>query len=94
MSYKEKIVKVEGDDKGVFLFTLSTCMWCRKTKKFLKELGVGHDYIDVDLLEGGEKEKAKKEMKKYYDEMSFPLIVINGKSMVGHDEEKIREALE
>ena len=47
----------EGDHRGkVLLFTLSTCVWCRKTKRLLEELKVAYDYIDVDLLEENEQQ--------------------------------------
>jgi len=36
------VVKVEGEKRGhrVFLYTLSTCGWCKRTKEFLRENGV------------------------------------------------------
>ncbi|MCX7039766.1 MAG: glutaredoxin family protein, partial [Spirochaetes bacterium] len=32
------------------MYTLSTCMWCRMAKNLLRDLGVGYEYVDVDLL--------------------------------------------
>ena len=40
------------------LYALSTCVWCRRTKQLLDQLGVEYDYVDVDLLEGGDKTTA------------------------------------
>ena len=31
----------------IFLFALSTCVWCKKTKKLLDQFGVKYDYADV-----------------------------------------------
>ena len=71
---------IKGKKMGeVFLYTLSTCIWCKKTKALLKELGVDFTYEDVDLLEGEESEKAENEMEKYTGNPSFPLIIIDGK---------------
>lgn len=36
------------------LYALSTCVWCKKTKKLLTELGVDFSYVYVDLLKGEE----------------------------------------
>ncbi|MFQ5905703.1 MAG: glutaredoxin family protein [bacterium] len=42
---------VEGKKKGdVLLYALSTCGWCRKTKRLLEKLRVEYDYVYVDLL--------------------------------------------
>ncbi|HDR74358.1 MAG TPA: glutaredoxin family protein [Methanoculleus sp.] len=85
---------VDGDDRGdVLLYALSTCQWCRKTKELLIELGVAFDYIYVDLLEGSELETVFEEVKTYNPRVSFPTLVINGRSIAGFQEEAIREAL-
>jgi glutaredoxin len=87
---------VKGRKMGeVFLYTLSTCIWCKKTKALLRELGIDFTYEDIDLLEGSESEKADAEMDKYSDNPSFPLIIIDGKKFhSGFDEEKIRKRFE
>ncbi|MGL4370372.1 MAG: glutaredoxin domain-containing protein, partial [Spirochaetota bacterium] len=60
------VIKVEGKDRGdFFLYALSTCIWCRKTKAFLSESGAAYSYVFVDELEGEEKEKVKEEIKKW-----------------------------
>ena len=84
---------VKGKNKGkIMLYTLSTCIWCKKTKALLKELGVEYSYEDVDLLEGEDEEKADAEMKKYSDNVSFPLIIIDGKFFCcGFEEDKLRK---
>jgi len=90
------MVHVEGKNAGkIILYALSTCGWCRKTKDFLRELGVTFEYIDTDLLMGKEKEDIRKEVKKWNPTCSFPTLVINNQHcIVGFDKDKIREALE
>jgi glutaredoxin len=87
--------QVAGSDRGqVRLFTLSTCIWCKKTKALLKDLDVAYQYVDVDLLEGAEREKALEELKRYNPLCSFPSLVVgSGPCIIGYDEQKIREAL-
>ena len=87
---------VDGEDRGkVILYALSTCGWCRKTKNLLNELGVEYYYIDVDLLQGKNKENARKKVMEWNPQCSFPTLVINDENcIIGFDEEKIRGALE
>jgi glutaredoxin len=80
--------------KKVFLYTLSTCSHCRATKRFLSEQGITYEFIDVDLLEGEEKQRILDEVIKYNPNRSFPTIIIGDKVIVGHNEQAIREALE
>lgn len=90
-----KIEQVEGENKGkIMLFALSTCGWCKKTKKFLEELGVKYSYVFVDLLEEDDRNKTIEEIEKWNPRCSFPTIVINDKKcVVGFKEEEIKEAL-
>ncbi|MBN2621650.1 glutaredoxin family protein [candidate division WOR-3 bacterium] len=86
---------VNGDDRGhIMLYALSTCIWCRKTKRLLSALGVMYDYIDVDLLDEKEQTLVKKEIKKWNPRISFPTLVINDTScVIGYDEAEIKENL-
>jgi glutaredoxin len=91
-----KIEHVNGENRGkVLLYALSTCGWCRKTKEFLKKLGVEYSYIYVDLVEESEKDKVIENVKKFNPRCSFPTIVINDKKcIVGYKEDEIREVLD
>jgi glutaredoxin-like protein NrdH len=86
---------VNGNDKGaIMLYTLSTCIWCKKTKALLADLGVAYDYTDVDLLNGLERNQAENEIRRWNPQCSFPTLVIGDKScIIGYDESKIREAV-
>jgi glutaredoxin-like protein NrdH len=86
---------VDGDDRGsIRLFALSTCGWCRKTKKLLGDLGVAYDYIDVDLVTGDEQDKVMDEVRRYNPRCNFPTLVIGeDRCVIGFNEEETREAL-
>jgi glutaredoxin-like protein NrdH len=90
-----EINHVNGNDKGaIMLYTLSTCIWCRKTKALLAELGVAYDYVDVDLLGGSDRAQAESEIGRWNPQCSFPTMVIGNQScIVGYDESKIRQTL-
>ncbi len=91
-----EINKVEGTDRGkIFLYALSTCVWCRKTKKLLDSLGVEYSYVYVDKLEGENRNKRIEQLKKWNPRGSFPTIVFNDeKCIVGFKEDEIKKELE
>jgi glutaredoxin-like protein NrdH len=79
----------------VTFYGLSTCIWCRKTRNFLEELGVTFDFVYVDLIHGREREEVKEQVRQWNPAVSFPTIVIdNEQSVTGFKPEKIKEALE
>lgn len=86
---------VPGKDAGkVLLYALSTCVWCKKTKRFLQEQGVGYEYIDVDTLAPEEQESVKTEIKRWNPRFNFPTVVVNdSRCVVGYDEDKLKEVL-
>lgn len=87
---------VDGEDKGkVKLFALSTCVWCRKTKKLLDSLNVAYDFVYTDLLDSDERNEVLDEVEKWNPRCSFPTVVIdNKKVIIGFKENQIKEALE
>jgi len=90
-----KLKQIPGDDRGkIVLYALSTCVWCKKTKRLLEEHGVGYSFVDVDQLEGQEKEETMDQLKKWNPKISFPTLVIDDKNcIVGYREDQIKEAI-
>jgi glutaredoxin-like protein NrdH len=89
------VVHIPGRKSGhIMLYALSTCGWCRKTKKLLDDLGVEYDYEYVDQLRGDEKEEVIRKVTKWNPSCSFPTVVIdNKKCVIGYKEDEIKEAL-
>ncbi|MGB2805244.1 MAG: glutaredoxin family protein [Candidatus Zixiibacteriota bacterium] len=90
-----KLKQVSGEDRRkVVLFALSTCGWCKKTKRLLNDLGVAYSYVDVDQAEEDEKAEAVEQLKKWNPRSSFPTLVIDDKRcIVGFKEDEIKEAV-
>lgn len=90
-----EIKHVDGQKRGsVLLYALSTCVWCKKTKKLLNGLGIAYDYIDVDLLDAEEKEEIRQKVRRWNPRGSYPVIVIDEtESIIGFDPDKINEVL-
>jgi glutaredoxin len=75
------------------VYSLSTCSHCSATKKMLTACAVSYEFTDVDLLSGEERVAILDELRKINERCSFPTIIIGDTVIVGHKEEKIREAL-
>lgn len=88
--------KIEGKNKKhkVFLYTLSTCGWCKMTKQYLKDNGVAYEYLDVDTCSKEEQKEAVEDLKKRNAPVAFPAIIINDKTLIsGFKKDALAEAL-
>jgi glutaredoxin len=91
-----KTTKVLGGKNRhkVFMYAISTCAWCKKTKKFLKDNDVEYEYVDVDLTTDEEHEKIREDIINKGGEPSYPTIIVDNKIVItGFREDKIKEAL-
>jgi glutaredoxin-like protein NrdH len=78
----------------VMMYALSTCAWCRRTKRFLNESGVEYDFVDVDLLDTDERAAKKAELKQWNPNGSYPTVVVDDEHVVvGFNKDKLREVL-
>lgn len=77
----------------VILYALSTCPYCRMTRKYLEENDVAFDLTEVDLLEGTERADAIATVKELSGGTSFPVLIIDGEVIVGFNKKKIKEML-
>jgi glutaredoxin-like protein NrdH len=90
-------VKVEGKNNRhrVLMYAISTCAWCKMTKKFLKDNDVEYEYVDVDLASDEDHEKIREDVASKGAEPSYPTIIVDGKTVItGLRKDKIKEALE
>ncbi|MGA1864024.1 MAG: glutaredoxin family protein [bacterium] len=78
---------------SVKMYSLSTCIHCKATKKLLNDCNVKYEFTDVDLLEGKERAAILEDIKKLNPDCSFPTIVIGDKVIVGYKEDEIKETL-
>jgi glutaredoxin len=78
---------------AVCIYALSTCSWCRKTKQFLNEHGVGFDSVDVDLLPRRERHAALDRVLDLSGGRLFPVVVVGEQVVVGHNPKRLAELL-
>ncbi|MDD5265133.1 MAG: glutaredoxin family protein [Candidatus Bipolaricaulis sp.] len=75
-------------------YGLSTCVWCRKARQLLEELGVPFEYVYVDLLTGQERDSVVGELTRLGLGETFPTLVIDGRTcIVGFKPDEIRRTL-
>ena len=83
----------------VHLYALSTCPYCRMTKKYLDENEIAYELTEVDLLEGAPgdletpKGAAAAEVKRLSGGTSFPVLVVGEVVVVGFNKGAITKAL-
>jgi glutaredoxin len=69
--------------KKVSMYTLSTCPWCRKTKKFFAERNVPFTYIDYDLADEATQERISQELDAA-GATGFPFVKIGDEVVSGY----------
>ena len=78
----------------IMVYALSTCPYCKMTKKFLDEKGVEYEHTEVDLLEGEEREQVIAKVKELSGGVSFPVIVLDdGEVIVGFNKVRLEKAV-
>jgi len=90
-------VKVTGKNNKhkVLMYAISTCAWCKMTKKFLNENDVEYEYVDVDLASDEDHEKIREDIISKGGDPSYPTLIVDNKTVItGFRKDKIEEALE
>jgi len=77
----------------VKVFALSSCPYCRMTRKYLDDNDVAYDAVEVDTLEGQERTDSVDEVKRLSGGASFPVVVIGDEVIVGFNKKRIKELL-
>ena len=81
-------------DNNVTIVTLSTCMWCKKCKRFLQDNDMKYQYIDVDKIPPEDKSKILNYLKdNYQSRISYPFLICDNGHVVGYDPEKYKELM-
>ena len=78
--------------KKVTLYTLSTCPWCRKAKKFFADHNIPFTYIDYDLADEATQEKILQELDAA-GATGFPYAKIGNEVISGYQPERYASAL-
>ncbi len=77
----------------ISMYTLSTCPFCRKTKKYFHDRNIPFDYVDYDTSDEKEQERIAADMKKYVGHIAFPFVRIDNEVVVGYNPERYDQLL-
>ena len=78
--------------KKVTVYTLSTCPWCRKTKRFFIERQIPFDCIDYDLADEETQNLIMQELDAEGAD-SFPFVRIGDQAVEGYRPDRWAELL-
>jgi len=90
------ISKVPGKNTKhkVLVYALSTCVWCKMTKQFLKDNDIGFEFIDVDMTEPEEKEQIRQQIQSKGGSLNYPTTIVDDKKVItGFRKDQLKEAL-
>jgi glutaredoxin-like protein NrdH len=91
-----QLSKVSGKNTAhkVLVYALSTCVWCKMTKQFLKDNDVEYEYIDVDLCDEKDKVKVRQHIQSKGGNLGYPTIIVDDDILInGFRKDKLKEAL-
>ena len=88
------IVSGQKNNHKVTIYALSTCAWCKMTKQYLKDNNVEYEFIDVDLLDDNDKNKAHDAITSKGGVLSYPTTIVDNKIVItGFRKDLLKEAL-
>ena len=77
------------------MYIISTCVWCKRTKIFLKDNNIEYEYVDVDLSSRENRETIRKEILKRGGKLTYPAIIIDDKVLInGFRKDEIKERVQ
>ncbi len=78
--------------KKVSMYTLSTCPWCRKTKKYFTEHNVPFEFVDYDLADAPTQDQIMRELEAA-GANGFPFVRIGDRIVEGYQPARYAELL-
>lgn len=92
-----RTTKVPGEynKHRVLMYALSTCGWCKRAKRLLRDNRIEYEYIDVDLCSMEDRERIRRDILSRGGRLSYPTIIVDDTILItSFQEDRIREALE
>ena len=89
--------KVQGkkNEHKVVVYALSTCVWCKMTKQYLKDNDIAFEFINVDMTEPEEKEQIHQQILNKGGNLSYPTTIVDDKTLItGFRKDQLKEALQ
>jgi glutaredoxin len=91
-----RYIKVPGKNKehNVLMYAISTCIWCKRAKKFLRDQDIEYLYVDIDLCNAEDRAKIREDILARGGQLIYPVIIIDDEILLNNVQiNKIKEAL-
>ncbi|HBB67543.1 MAG: NrdH-redoxin [Elusimicrobia bacterium GWA2_56_46] len=79
--------------KKIKIYALSTCLWCKRTKKFFEDRKISFEAVDYDKADEAEQERIMAEMRGKGGGGSFPYVCIGEEVVQGYDPDEFERLL-
>jgi len=79
--------------KKVTIYALSTCLWCKKTRKYFDEKNIPYECVEYDKQDEPRQEELMKEIRKNGGTGTFPFVKIGTSSIQGYNPAEFEELL-
>ncbi|MBI5744169.1 MAG: glutaredoxin family protein [Elusimicrobia bacterium] len=76
------------------MYTLSTCLWCKKTKKYFEEKNIPFEAVEYDKQDEVRQEEISKEIRASGCPVTFPFVKIGGECTQGYNPNEFETLLE
>jgi glutaredoxin len=74
------------------MYSLSTCPWCSKAKRYFEEQGVAFEFTDYDRADGETQQRIDRDMREI-EAGGFPVVKIGRNVVTGYQPDKYKELL-
>ena len=78
--------------KKVTMYSLSTCHWCSKAKRYFEEQGVAFEFTDYDRADGETQQRIDRDMREI-QAGGFPVVKIGRDVVTGYKPDRYKELL-
>jgi glutaredoxin len=78
--------------KRVSIYSLSTCPWCKKARRYFEERKIPYDLTEYDLADDEMQESINKDMRDM-EAGGFPVVKIGRDVVVGNQPDRYAELL-
>jgi glutaredoxin len=80
--------------KNITIYALSTCLWCKKTRKYFEDKKIKFDVIDYDKQDEARQEELMAEIRAAGGTGAFPFLKIGSACVQGYDPAEFDKLLE
>ena len=92
--FSQEVEGENGAEEKILIFSISTCVWCKRCKTFLNEKKMKYRFIDVDKIDPIDKGTIIVYVKeKYQSRITYPFLACESGYVGGYNPNKYIELL-